>query len=105
MLPEDHLLTDESLAWFTSHQTIKRYNNWYGVEYDGGKLMNAFLDFVKNNRYKDKCKMLFIYGGNDPCVKKHIVPNGVHSGWLNFPSTYPVAEKDWIMNAVKEMLQ
>jgi len=119
VLPENHLLTDESLAWFSSHQTIKRYNNWYGVEYDGGKLMNAFLDFVKNNRYKDKCKMLFIYGGNDPwtgaaipdpdaddpCVKKHIVPNGVHSGRLNTSSTYPVAEKDWIMNAVKEMLQ
>ena len=87
--------------------------------YDGGKLMNSFLDFVKNNRNKDKCKMVFIYGGNDPWtgaaipdpdpndpyVKKHIVPKGIHSGALNNPERYPEGEKEWIMNTVKEMLQ
>ena len=81
--------------------------------------MNDFLAFVKNNRYKDKCKMLFIYGGydpwtgaaipdpdpDDPYVKKHIVPEGIHSGWINSTWQYPVEEKEWIMNAVKEMLQ
>lgn len=80
--------------------------------------MNGFLDFVKNNRNKDKCKMLFIYGSNDPWtgaaipdpapddpyVKKHIVPGGVHGDALNEPTKYPEAEKDWIVNTVKEML-
>ena len=119
LLPEDHLLTDESMEWFPNYQTNKRYMNKYGVTYDGGKLMNSFLDFVKNNRNKDKCKMVFIYGGNDPWtgaaipdpdpndpyVKKHIVPKGVHSGALNNPERYPEGEKEWIMNTVKEMLQ
>ena len=119
VLPEDHLLTDESLEWFPTCQTNKRYMNTYGVTYDGGKLMNDFLAFVKNNRNKDKCKMLFIYGGydpwtgaaipdpdpDDPYVKKHIVPEGIHSGWINSTWAYPVEERDWIMNAVKEMLQ
>lgn len=119
LLPEDHLLRNEDLEWFPNYQSFKQFNNTYGVTYDGGKLMNAFLDFVKNNRNKDKCKMVFIYGGNDPWtgaaipdpdtddpyVKKHIVPNGVHSGWINYESQYPAADKEWIMNTVNEMLK
>jgi len=105
--------------WLEKYRSITSYNKTYGMEYDGGKLMNDFLAFVKNNRNKDKCKMLFIYGGNDPwsgaaipdpdpddpCVKKHMVPNGVHSDDLNDPEDYTEEEKNWIMNAVREMLQ
>ena len=62
ILPENQI----NLEWLKNKQTIKRYNRWYDVKYDEGKLMKSFLDFVKNNRNKDKCKMLFVYGGNDP---------------------------------------
>ena len=93
ILPENHVLTPSNLAWLKKNQTIKRYNRWYDVKYDDGELMKSFLDFVKNNRNKDKCKMLFVYGGNDPwtgaaipdpdkddpCVKKYVVPNGTHN--------------------------
>lgn len=119
MLPADHPLTEGRLIWLRDYGHISRFTVKYGVSYDGGKLMNGFLDFVKNNRYKDKCKMIFIYGGNDPWtgaaipdpapddpyVKKHLVPKGIHSGWINNTSHYPVAEKEWIMNTVKEMLE
>ena len=91
----------------------------HGVEYDGGKMMNGFLDFVKNNRYKEKCKMLFVYGGNDPwtgaaipdpdkddpCVKKYVVPNGTHNAWLTYPSYYTAQDRDYIVNTVKEWLK
>lgn len=118
-LTDNNLITQDELAWLKNRQTITRNLEWYGVTNDGGKLMNGFLDFVKNNRNKDKCKMVFVYGDNDPwtgaaipdpasddpCVKKHIVPKGVHSGWINSVYQYPVEEKDWIMNTVKEMLK
>jgi len=117
VLPDDYPAKD--VEWLKNQYTIAPYNELYNVEYDGGKLMNDFLAFVKNNRYKDKCKMLFIYGGNDswtggaipdpdpddPYVKKHIVPKGGHNDYLNNPDYYPEAEKNWIMNTVKEMLQ
>ena len=119
ILPENHLLSQDDLDWLPKNQTNQRYIDWYGVTYDGGALMNSFLDFVKNNRYNNKCKIVFIYGGNDPLtgaaipdpasddpyVKKHIVSEGVHSGWINSVYQYPVEEKDWIMNTVKEMLK
>jgi hypothetical protein len=34
-----------------------------------------------------------------------MVPNGVHSDDLNDPEDYTEEEKNWIMNAVREMLQ
>ena len=101
-LPENHVLTPSHVAWLKKKQTITRFNTWYEVEYDGGKMMRGFLDFVKNNRNKDKCKMLFVYGGNDPwtgaaipdpdkddpCVKKYVVPNGTHNAFLTNPEYY-----------------
>ena len=103
----------------TYKSKITFYNKKYGVEYDGGKLMNDFLAFVKNNRNNNKCKMLFVYGANDPWtgaaipdpdandpyVKKFVVPNGVHSGWLNYTPHYSTKDKDYIVNTVKQMLQ
>lgn len=117
LLPDD-FRTEENMKWLRNSQTFEQYLKKYGVTYDGGKLMNDFLDFVKNNRNKDKCRMLFIYGSNDPWtgtaipdpapddpyVKKYIVPGGVHGDTLNDPLKYSEAEKHWIVNTVKEML-
>lgn len=119
VLPEDHLLSDKSLSWIKSYGDLDKNTSQYGVTFDDGKLMKNFLEFVRNNRYNNKCKMLFIYGGNDPWsgaalpdpdaddhyVKKHMVPNGLHSLWINSQSHYPTEEREWIMNAVNEMLQ
>ena len=116
ILPENHLL---NIKWLKNKQTITRYNKWYDVKYDGGKMMRGFLDFVKNNRNKDKCKMLFVYGGNDPwtgaaipdpdkddpCVKKYVVPNGTHNAFLTNPEYYRPEDKDYIVNTVKEWLK
>lgn len=113
MLPDN--FSQSHLKWLNNTQTITFYNKKYGVQYDGGKLMKDFLAFVKNNRYTSKCKMLFVYGANDPWtgaaipdpdandphVKKFVVPNGVHSGWLNYTPHYTTKDKDYIVNTVK----
>lgn len=118
ILPENSM-AENLLKWMKNEQTVTRYNKWYGVEYDGGKMMKGFLDFVKNNRNKEKCKMLFVYGGNDPwtgaaipdpdkddpCVKKYVVPNGTHNAWLTYPSYYTAQDRDYIVNTVKEWLK
>lgn len=118
ILPENHLLSDSNIKWLKNKQTIKRYNKWYDVKYDD-RMMKSFLDFVKNNRTKDKCKMLFVYGGNDPwtgaaipdpdkddpCVKKYVVPNGTHNAFLTNPEYYRPEDKDYIVNTVKEWLK
>lgn len=117
VLPDDYPAKD--VQWLKKQYGIVPINERYNVEYDGGKLMNDFLAFMRNNRNKDKCKMLFIYGSNDPWsgaaipdpdpddpyVKKHLVHNGIHSDALNTPESYSEEEKDWIMNAVREMLK
>lgn len=117
MLPAD--FPPNQLKWLNDQQSITYFNKKYGVQYDGGKLMNDFLAFVKNNRNNNKCKMLFVYGANDPWtgaaipdpdaddpyVKKFVVPNGVHSGWLNFQYHYTTQDRDYIVNTVKQMLQ
>ena len=118
ILPENHLLSDSNIKWLKNKQTITRYNKWYDVKYDD-RMMKSFLDFVKNNRTKDKCKMLFVYGGNDPwtgaaipdpdkddpCVKKYVVPNGTHNAFLTNPEYYRPEDKDYIVNTVKEWLK
>lgn len=107
------------IGWMDNRHSNTRYNNTYHVTYDGGRLMDEFLAFVKDNRNQYKCKMLFIYGGNDPWtgaaipdpdpddpyVKKHIVPGGVHSTFINYKYYYTAEERDWIMNTIREMLK
>ena len=107
------------IGWMDNRHSNIRYNKTYGVTYDGGRLMDEFLAFVKDNRNQYKCKMLFIYGGNDPWtgaaipdpdpddpyVKKHIVPGGVHSTFINYKYYYTTEERDWIMNTIREMLK
>ena len=120
VLPESYVQkNDLYLKLLKRNQSITRFNDYYGVTYDGGKLMKDFLDFVKNNRNRDKCKMFFVYGGNDPWtgaaipdpdpddpyVKKYIVPRGLHSAWLNSPSHYTEQDRDYIMNTVRDMLK
>ena len=118
ILPENSM-PESLMKWLNDQKTITKFNKQYEVEYDGGKMMKGFLDLVKNNRYKDKCKMLFVYGGNDPWtgaaipdpdkddpyVKKYVVPNGTHNAWLNYPNYYTAQDKDYIVNTVKEWLK
>ena len=89
------------------------------MTYDGGTLMNKFLSFVKNNRNDKKCRMLFIYGSNDPWtgaaipdpaaddpyVKKYVVRNGVHSGHLTYDSHYTSSDKNYIISTVRTMMK
>ena len=118
ILPENSM-PENLMKWMHDQQTNTKINSRHEVVYDGGKMMKGFLDFVKNNRYKDKCKMLFVYGGNDPWtgaaipdpdkddpyVKKFVVPNGTHNGWLNYPNYYTTEDRDYIVNTVKEWLK
>ena len=119
VLPENHLLSENSVSWLKTYGSIDKHTSKYGVTFDDGKLMKDFLEFIRNNRYNNKCKMLFIYADNDPWsgaaipdpdaddpyIKKHMVTDGVHSPWINSPAQYSTEERDWIMNAVNEMLQ
>lgn len=112
------LIDNSDLNVFNKWQTSKRYNDKYGVTYDGGKLMNSFLQFVQNNRNNEKCRIFFIYGANDPWtgaaipdpaaddpyVKKFIVPNGLHSGRLNDSSHYTQSDKEYIINTIRKFL-
>ena len=117
-LANGNFIDADDLDAFKKRQTSTRYNRWYGVTYDGGKLMNDFLQFVQNNRNNKKCRMLFVYGANDPwtgaaipdpaaddpCVKKYIVPSGLHSGHLNKTSHYSQSDKDYIINTIRRLL-
>lgn len=119
LLTGDGLITDDMLRWLQDVQTIRRYSRKYGVEWDGGRLMTSFLDFVANNRYRDRCRMLFIYGANDPwtgaaipdpapddpCVVKHVVPGGAHSGKFTNPKLYPPDERDFVVSTVRRLLR
>ena len=117
MLPAD--FPKNQLEWLNEQVSVTKYNKKYGVQYDGGKLMNDFLAFLRNNRNTSKCKMLFVYGANDPWtgaaipdpaaddpyIKKFVVPDGIHSGWINSKIQYKVQDRDYIVNTVKQMLQ
>lgn len=117
MLPAD--FPKNQLEWLNEQVSVTKYNKKYGVQYDGGKLMNDFLAFLRNNRNTSKCKMLFVYGANDPWtgaaipdpaaddpyIKKFVVPDGIHSGWINSKIQYKVQDRDYIVNTVKQMMQ
>lgn len=118
-LTEGGLISDAMHQWMKNTQSIRKYSKKYGVEWDGGRLMTSFLDFVANNRNRDRCRMLFIYGANDPwtgaaipdpapddpCVVKHIVPGGVHSDKFCNPKLYPPSERDFIVSTVRRFLR
>lgn len=118
-IPANTILPPTNFEWFKKNQSSTRYNKTFDVTYDNGKLMKDFLGFVKNNSSNARCKMLFVYGGNDPwtgaaipdpaagdaCVKKYIVHKGVHSGSLNNSRLYPASDKEYIINTVKEWLK
>ena len=117
-LLNEGLIDATDLNVFYKWQTSKRYNGYYSVTYDEGKLMKDFLQFVQNNRNDKKCRMLFIYGANDPWtgaaipdpaaddpyVKKYIVPSGLHSGHLNNTSHYSESDKNYIINTIRQFL-
>lgn len=117
MLPAD--FPKNQLKWLNDQMSITKYNKQYGVQYDGGKLMKDFFAFLRNNRNTSKCKMLFVYGANDPWtgaaipdpaaddpyVKKYVVPGGIHSGCIKNTLHYTVQDRDYIVNTVKQMLQ
>ena len=118
-LLDKELITEKDVKVFNGWQSITYYIKQFGVTYDGGTLMNNFLSFVKNNRNDKKCRMLFIYGSNDPWtgaaipdpaaddpyVKKYVVRNGVHSGHLNYDSHYTSSDKNYIISTVRTMMK
>ena len=81
--------------------------------------MKDFFAFLRDSRNTSKCKMLFVYGANDPWtgaaipdpaaddpyVKKFVVRDGIHSGWINNTKHYTVQDRDYIVNTVKQMLE
>ena len=118
-LTEESLITDGMFRWLKNNQTIHRYNRIYGVTYDGGVLMNNFLNFVAENRNRERCRMLFVYGANDPwtgaaipdpaaddpCVKKYIVPGGIHSDRINDKEEYSRDDRERIVSTVRSWLR
>ncbi|MBR5964636.1 MAG: hypothetical protein IK015_00730 [Treponema sp.] len=96
-----------------------QYNSLYGVDYDEGALMKGFLKFLEDNGSNTKCKMVFVYGKNDPWtgaaipdavvdntyIKKFIIPQGMHSSNLNDETYYPKEERKKIIDAIEGFLQ
>lgn len=115
----DGLMPASAIDTWNSWYTVTRYSKKYNLTYDGGKLMNGFLDFVKNNRNNQRCRMLFVYGANDPWtgaaipdpepqdpyVKKYVVPNGVHSHYLEDRTHYSAADANYIMTTIRTWLR
>lgn len=118
-LLDDEYITENDVKTFNRWQTIIRYNTNYETTYDGGKLMKNVLSFVQNNRNDKKCRMLFVYGADDPWtgaaildpaaddpyVKKHTVTKGVHNWQLNNPHYYGASDKNYIISTVRTMLK
>lgn len=87
-------------------------------EEQGQKVMTYDEILGFSNRNDKKCRMLFIYGANDPWtgaaipdpaaddpyVKKYIVPNGLHSGHLKRSEHYSQNDKDYIINTIRRMM-
>lgn len=100
--PVENCLSSDDIKQFNSWGTITNYSGKYGVTYDGGTLMKGFLKFLENNSSNHKCKMVFVYGENDPWtraaipdesvdniyIKKFLIPEGTHNSYLDNRSYY-----------------
>jgi pimeloyl-ACP methyl ester carboxylesterase len=118
-LLNDGYITDNDVKAFNRWQTITKYNTNYETTYDGGKLMKDVLTFVQNNRNDKKCRMLFVYGADDPWtgaaipdpaadgqyVIKYTVPKGVHNWRLDDPHYYGASDKETIITTVRQLLK
>lgn len=85
---------------------------------DQGLVSDSDVQQFYNWQNDKKCRMLFIYGANDPWtgaaipdpaaddpyVKKYIVPNGLHSGHLKRSEHYSQNDKDYIINTIRRMM-
>ena len=121
----ENVLTGDDLARFNEDLVeIKKwnsnttYNDDYNVTFDGGALMKGFLHFLENNASNDKCKMVFIYGENDPWtgaaipddaaddtyIKKFVIPQGIHNSELNNETYYPKDYRQKIIEAIEGFL-
>lgn len=113
------LLTKDDIKYLNSATTIKIYNTNYGVTYDNGAFTRGFFDFLGNNAEKTKCKMIFVYGDNDPWtgaaipdnyvdntyIKKLLIRKGVHSPQLNDENSYSKEDRQKVIDAINEFLK
>ena len=60
----------------------KEFNKKYGVTDDGGAFTLNFFNFLGNNAEKTKCKMIFVYGDNDPWTGAAIPDNYVDNTYI-----------------------
>ena len=118
-LKEKGLLSDEEIESFNNQTSIKNIAKNYSVEWDNGALMNGFLDFLAENSSQNKCRMVFIYGENDPWtggsipdnladdtyVKKIIIRKGIHCPYLNNEFYYSKEDREKIVSAIENFLQ
>lgn len=116
--PVENCLSSDDIKQFNSWGTITNYSGKYGVTYDGGTLMKGFLKFLENNSSNHKCKMVFVYGENDPWtraaipdesvdniyIKKFLIPEGTHNSYLDNRSYYSKEDSEKIMSAIKAFL-
>ncbi len=118
-LKEKGLMTDAEIDYFNNSRNIVKLTEDYHIEYDNGALMNGFFDFLAGNSSNDKCRMVFVYGENDPWtggaiadnladdtyVKKIIIKKGVHSSSLNNELYYSKEDREKIVSAIENFLQ
>lgn len=112
------LLTNEEIESLNSGNTITDNNTKYGVTYDNGTFTLEFFDFLENNAEETKCKMIFVYGENDPWtgaaisdeyvdntyIKKLLIRRGVHNPYLNEEDSYSKEDRKRVIDAVNEFL-
>lgn len=118
-LKEKGLMTDAEIDYFNNSLNIVNLTEDYHIEYDNGALMNGFFNFLAGNSSNDKCRMVFVYGENDPWtggaiadnladdtyVKKIIIKKGVHSSSLNNELYYSKEDREKIVSAIENFLQ
>lgn len=118
-LKDRGLLSDDEIEAYRESIYIKNIVKGYDVEYDNGALMNGFFDFLAKNSSKDKCRMVFVYGENDPWtggaipdnladdtyIKKILIKKGVHSSNLNSQLYYSQEDREKVVSAISNFLQ
>lgn len=113
------LLIEDEIEYLNSEVSVKEFNKKDGVTYDGGAFTLNFFNFLGNNAEKTKCKMIFVYGDNDPWtgaaipdnyvdntyIKKLLIRKGVHSPQLNDEDSYSKEERKRVIDAINEFLK
>ncbi len=117
-LQQAGFLSEEEVEDLKAMDGVESFLDTYGLTYDNGALMNGFITFLQENSTKDKCRMLFIYGENDPWtggaipdsvvdgtyIKKIIAKKGLHSQSINNVSHYAKEDREAILDAINTLL-